>query len=895
MSMEILETQIYRGANLWAPVQAIRFLLDIGELEERPTNTIPGFYENLTTTIPTMFEHRCSVGKRGGFFERVEEGTWMGHVLEHTALELQNLAGQDVGYGKARTAYDAEGNARHGIYHVVFEYEQEDVGLAAGKLAKRLLESWIWPERDRDFNFQEELHRLIRLAERKAYGPSTRALVEEAKRRDIPVQRLDENRSLVQLGHGTYQRRVWATVTSATGDIAVDIAANKELTSRLLRNVGIPVPDARTVEDEDEAVAAARRIGYPVVVKPLDGNHGRGVGINLADEAAVRAHYPAASEASRGGTVLVESYITGKDYRILVVGGKVVAVAERVPAHVVGDGQHTLRELVEITNADPRRGIGHEKILTRIALDAGALALAERQGYGADDVPPAGVSVQLALTGNMSTGGTSIDRTDEIHPDNFAIASQAARIIGLDVAGIDFLTPDITRSVREVGGAICEVNAGPGFRMHTHPTEGIPRDVARPVLDLIFTPGSSGRVPIVAVTGTNGKTTTCRMVAHILKMAGRKVGLTSTEGIEIDGMQIAAGDMSGPQSARMVLQNPAIDAAVLETARGGLLRSGLGYDRADVAIVTNVAEDHMGLKGIYTLEDLAKVKAVVAASTGRSGTVVLNADDERVARMSRLAHGRVVYFTLASGGPEASPVTARHLRNGGLVLGLSETAQGEVIALWERREIGLIRVADIPATFGGRARVNVANALAAAAAAIGLGIDPACIREGLRTFDATYDQSPGRLNLVEVGPGQALIDYCHNAHGMSALADFVTRLAPARTLAVVNLAGDRRAEDIVEYTAIAARAFDEFIVTENLDLRGRATGEMAAAIESGLRQAGVAPERIDVELDEPTAVRAALTRLAPGTLAVLLVDKPAIAWDAVKAHRETGALAAVAG
>jgi cyanophycin synthetase len=501
----------------------------------------------------------------------------------------------------------------------------------------------------------------------------------------------------------------------------------------------------------------------------------------------------------------------------------------------------------------------------------------------------------LALTGNMSTGGTSIDRTDEIHPDNFAIASQAARIIGLDVAGIDFLTPDITRSVREVGGAICEVNAGPGFRMHTHPTEGIPRDVARPVLDLIFAPGSSGRVPIVAVTGTNGKTTTCRMVAHILKVAGRKVGLTSTEGIEIDGTQIAAGDMSGPGSARMVLQNPAVDAAVLETARGGLLRSGLGYDRADVAIVTNVAEDHMGLKGIHTLEDLAAVKAVVAASTGRSGTVVLNADDERVARMSRVAHGRVVYFTLASGGPEASPVTARHLRNGGLVLGLSETAQGEVIALWERREIGLIRVDDIPATFGGRARVNVANALAAAAAAIGLGIDPACIREGLRTFDATYDQSPGRLNLVDVGPGRALIDYCHNAHGMAGLADFVTRLAPARTLAVVNLAGDRRAEDVVEYTAIAGRAFDEFIVTENLDLRGRAPGEMAAAIESGLNRAGVTPERISVELDEPTAVRSALTRLEPGALAVLLVDKPAIAWDAVKAHRETGVLVGAAG
>jgi cyanophycin synthetase len=447
--MEVLETQIYRGANYWAPMPAIRLLLDIGELEERPTNTIPGFYDKLIATLPGMVEHQCSVGTRGGFFERVREGTWMGHVLEHTALELQTLAGQRVGYGKARGARDERGETRHGIYHVVYEYDQVDVGLEAGHLAKRLLESWIWPERDGAFDYHTELEALIRLAERKAYGPSTRALVEEAQRRDIPVQRLDDDRSLVQLGHGMYQQRLWASVTSKGSDIAVDIAADKELTSRLLRNVGIPVPVSRTVEDEDEAVRAAERIGYPVVVKPLDGNHGRGVGINLADEAAVRAHFPVALRASRTGIAIVESYIVGKDYRILVVGGKVVAVAERVPAHVVGDGQHTLQELVAITNADPRRGVGHERVLTRITLDAAALALAARQGCGPGDVPPAGTTVQLALTGNMSTGGTAIDRTDEIHPENYAIASQAALVIGLDVAGIDFIAPDIAQSVRE--------------------------------------------------------------------------------------------------------------------------------------------------------------------------------------------------------------------------------------------------------------------------------------------------------------------------------------------------------------------------------------------------------------------------------------------------------------
>jgi cyanophycin synthetase len=881
--MEILETQIYRGANLWAPMPAIRLLVDIGELEERPTNAIPGFYDKLTTTLPGMVEHFCSVGRRGGFFERVREGTWMGHVLEHTALELQSLAGQRVGYGKARSARDERGAVRRGIYQVVYEYEQEDVGIAAGHLAKRLLESWIWPERDPDFAYQAGLEDLIRLAERKGYGPSTRALVEEAQRRDIPVQRLDEDRSLVQLGHGMYQQRLWASVTSKGSDIAVDIAADKELTSRLLRNVGIPVPEARTVEDAAGAVRAAGRIGYPVVVKPLDGNHGRGVGINLADEAAVRAHFPIALRESRAGTVVVESYIVGKDYRILVVGGRVVAVAERVPAHVVGDGQHTLQELVAITNADPRRGVGHEKVLTRLTLDAAALALAARQGYGPGDVPPAGTHVQLALTGNMSTGGTAIDRTDEIHPENYALASQAALVIGLDVAGIDFIAPDIAQSVREAGGAICEVNAGPGFRMHTHPTEGIPRDVARPVIDLLFPPGSPARVPIVAVTGTNGKTTTCRMIAHILKMAGRKVGFTTTDGIYIDGTQIAAGDMSGPQSARMVLQNPAIDAAVLETARGGMLRSGLGYDRANVAVVTNVAPDHLGLRGIHTLEDLARVKAIVAGSTDRDGTTVLNADNEHTARMSRDANGRVIYFSMAAGGPDGSEVIERHLRRDGVALFLRDTPQGETMTLHDRREIGLVRVSDIPATFGSRARMNVANALAAAAACIGLGIDLACIRQGLRTFTTTYFQVPGRLNLIETRRGRVLMDYCHNAAGMAALADFVGHLSPGHTIAMLNVPGDRREEDFAEFGSIAARAFDRFIVTESADTRGRPRGAGADLLRQALLANGARPEHIAIETDEDAAIRLTLDRMEPNELAVLLVDKPAEAWSIVSA------------
>jgi cyanophycin synthetase len=902
-TLRILETRVLRGANYWAREPVIRQVVDLGVLEEFPSNKIPGFVDALVGMLPSLEDHACSLGRRGGFITRLRDGTWAGHVAEHIALEFQNLAGTDVRHGKTR------GTGEHGRYHVIFEYREEQVGIEAGRMAVALVNHLVAPDDPAfEFHLVPELESLIRLAERLAFGPSTQALIDEAAGRDIPYIRLDRF-SLVQLGQGVHQQRIRATMTSRTGGIAVDIASDKKLTNRLLDSAGLPVPRSELVDTEDAAVAAARRLGYPCVIKPLDGNHGRGVALDLRDEAAVRAAWPETVAQSRHGDVIVESYITGRDYRCLVIGGKLAAVAERVPASVTGDGVRSIRELVDATNADPRRGIGHEKVLTRIRLDANADEVLAGQGYAADDVPEAGTFVKLALTGNMSTGGTSIDRTMEAHPDNIEIAETAARVVGLDIAGIDFICPDIEIPVRETGGGIVEVNAAPGFRMHTHPTEGEPQYVAKPVIDLLFPPGAPSRIPIVAVTGTNGKTTTVRMIAHILKLMGRRIGMTSTDGIVIDGRLIKRGDMSGPKSAQMVLQNPTVDTAVFEVARGGILREGLGYDRNDVAVVTNVTGDHLGLGGIDTLGQLAGVKGVVVDAVPRSGTAVLNADDHLVARMSRHCAGRVVLFSMSKQtGEDGFDRVDGHTSRGNAAFCLEDTPQGELIVLKHGpRKMPVLYTHLVPATFGGRARMNVANALGAAAAAWSMGAHLHDIRQGLRTFTTSFFQAPGRLNMVEVAGTRVVIDYCHNVDGMRQLADFVNRMmaepqtrpgvlgAPGmaprtgRAIAVIGIPGDRRDQDQHEYGALAATAFDEIVVREDRNLRGRPPGEAAANVIAGIRavkaEGGARTVKIDKVLEESAAVRTALRHSGPGDLVVVCAD------DAVDVYRQAMALA----
>jgi cyanophycin synthetase len=871
--MKIINTQVYRGPNLYALRKVIRLRVDLGELEEYPTNRLPGFVDQLLALIPTLREHTCSYDEPGGFVRRMteDEGTWLGHVLEHVAIELQCLAGTPVSYGKTRSH-----DLPKGQYHVIYSYEEESVGLRAGELALELILHLLPPERaahdPSPFDFPAELERFIRRAQRRAFGPSTASLVHAAEQRDIPWIRLND-RSLVQLGHGKFQRRIQATVTSETKHTAVEIASDKRLTNQILEDLGLPVPRQRIVDDAEEAVAAAERLGYPVVVKPLDGNHGRGVSINLTDAEQVRTAYDKAYE--RSSYVIVETFQTGHDYRILVVNGKVVAVAERVPGHLVGDGRHTVAELVEIVNSDPRRGVGHEKVLTRLDIDHQAERLLEQAGLTVDSVLPEGEILYLRSTGNLSTGGTAIDKTDAIHYDNRIMAERAVKAVGLDVGGVDFISPDISRSYQEVGGVIVEINAAPGFRMHVAPTEGKPRDVAGPVLDMLFPRGTPYRIPIAAITGTNGKTTTTRMVGHILKLSGCHVGMTTSDGVYIDGVLTVKGDMTGPWASHLVLRDPNVDAAVLETARGGIVRSGLGWRKCKVGAVLNVASDHLGMGGVNDLEELAEVKQVIVEVAQEY--CVLNADDERVARMAEHSPARPIWVTLSRNNERVR----RHIRDHGKAVVLEEGLNGRMIVLYDGEEhIPVLWARQIPATVEGHAIHNVQNAMFAAAIALAMGVSLENVRQGLRTFTTDFFQTPGRMNFYNEHPFRVLLDYAHNAHGMASMAQTVRDLTVhGRRIGVISAPGDRRDQDILDLARAAAPGFDLILLREDDNLRDRKPGEVGDLLRRGLIEAGFPAARIAERIyDEEEAVQSALETAQPGDLVVIFGDKLDRSW-----------------
>lgn len=884
--MRVLETRVFRGPNPYGYRPVVRITLDLEELEEYPSDRLPGFTDRLVELIPTLHEHGCSYGEPGGFVRRLREGTWMGHIVEHIALELQCLAGTPVTYGKTRSVKD-----QHGVYYVVYSYLEERVGMEAGELAIRLvrrllpeeLPSALQGEERAAFDFVRERDDLISRAQDMVLGPTTASLVDEAKKRGIPAIRLDEH-SLVQLGYGKHQQRIRASVTGKSSNIAVETASDKELTIKLLGDVGVPVPRHYRVRSEEQAADAAERLGFPLVVKPLDVSHGRGVSLNLKSVEEVVAAFRIANEYT--SSVLVETYLHGKDYRVLVINYEVVAVAERVPAHVVGDGRHTIAELIELVNRDPRRGFGHEKVLTKIKLTHQSELLLERAGYTLDTVLKPDERFFLAATANLSTGGTAIDRTNEINYEAREIARRAALVVGLDVAGIDIITPDIAQPLREVGGGIVEVNAGPGFRMHLQPSEGTPRNVAKHVIDMLFPKGQPARIPILSITGTNGKTTTARMVAHILKLTGQRVGLTTTDGIYIDGELYMRGDMTGPWSARMVLKDPTVDAAVLETARGGILREGLGFDRCDVGCVLNVSNDHLGQRGVNTLEDIAEIKALVVEVVRNEGASVLNADDPLVAAMAERAEGRLVYFSM-HGGETAHERVRAHIAEGGVAVVLQAGVKGDMIAIYDAEQyIPLLWTHLIPATLEGKARHNVANALAAAAIAYAHGVSVENIRQGLRTFTTSFFQAPGRLNIFDEHPFRVLVDYGHNPAAFAAMKDLVERLRPGhpRVIGVVSAPGDRRDVDIAEVGAIAGTMFDLLILKEDDDRRGRAAGAIMGLVRRAAEGAGIDPAAVVEVGNELAAVRHALHTAEPGDLVVVFADNITGVWKTVINH-----------
>ena len=884
--MRILDRSVFVGPSVHAHFPVIRLELDLAELEAWPTGRLgPAFVDGLVAALPGLAEHGCSYREPGGFIRRMREGegTWLGHVLEHVAIELQNVAGEEVTFGKTRST------DKPGVYSVVYEYAQKEEGIAAGELAVRLLssllptelqprssvpEGWQWPTARDEF---------IRYAQRRALGPSTASLVRAAEERNIPWLRLNDQ-SLIQLGHGKYQQRIQATITGRTPHIAVELASDKEETNKILASLGLPVPKQELVQTEEAALRAAHRLGLPVVTKPYNGNHGRGISIHLTTDEEISAGFSAAREHSR--SVIVENFITGDDHRLLVVNGELIAATRRTPGHVVGDGKQTIAQLVDAVNRDPRRGIGHEKVLTRIELDAQAQMMMDRMNYTADSVPPADEIVYLRSTANLSTGGTATDVTDIIHPDNRDMAVRAIRAIGLDVGGVDFLSSNIAESYRIIGGGICEVNAAPGFRMHVSPSEGTPRDAAGPVIEMLFPPGAPSQVPIAAITGTNGKTTTARMLAHITKMGGFTPGLTTTDGVYIDGQRTVEGDMTGPVSARMVLSDPQIDIAVLETARGGLLRAGMGVPKVNVGAVLNVQSDHLGLKGIDTLEQLAELKRIVVEVA--QDCAVLNADDPLVLKMSGYTDAKILCYVTMN--PQHGLVR-EHIRAGGRACALEAGVNGQMITLYDKgSHIPLLWTHLIPATLEGRALHNVQNAMVAAAMAFSLGIKLDAIRQGLRTFDTTFFQAPGRMNVFNEHPFKVLFDYGHNAHAVAAMTDLAQRLdVTGRRIVVLAGPGDRRDEDLVAIADAVAGRFDHYICRRDDSRRGRDGDEVPRIQSRALLAAGVAQDAISIIPDEQEAIDAALHMGQPGDLLLVFADALVRSWKQIIKFRAVGA------
>lgn len=868
--MKIKDIRALRGPNYWSirRPKLIQMTIDLEEMEQKPSNTLPGFRERLEQLMPTLYDHRCSEGVPGGFFQRVDEGTWMGHVIEHVALELQTLAGMDTGFGRTR------GTGNPGEYHVVFDYVEEEAGIRAARMAVETVQSII---DQREVSLEPFIQELREIRENTRLGPSTGCIVDEAAKRGIPYIRLNKY-SLVQLGYGVNQKRIRATIASTTSSIAVDIAGDKEDTKDLLEAAQIPVPTGKIVRDEEGLQSAIQKIGYPVVIKPISGNHGKGATTNIINwDQAVKA---LAEAKVYGRSVICEKFITGYDFRVLVINNKFVCAALRTPASVIGDGVHTIEWLVNETNKDPRRGYGHEKVLTQIKLDTFTQKMLDDKGYTLETIPAEGELVLLKPTANLSTGGTSTDVTDEVHPSNIFMCERISKIIGLDICGIDIMAPNLRLPITENGGAVLEVNAAPGFRMHIEPSEGIGRNVAEPVVDMLFPQGSNGQIPIIAITGTNGKTTTTRLTAHIAKAAGYKVGFTTSDGVYIQNQLMMKGDCTGPVSAQFVLKDPTVDFAVLECARGGLLKAGLAFQQCDIAVVTNISEDHIGLGGISTIEQMAKVKAVVPETVKKNGFAILNADDDLVYEMRKNLHCNIALFSMN----ENNPRIQKHSKQGGFS---AVYENGYVTIMKGAWKIRVEKVANIPITYGGKATHNIMNTLPAILATyLYRNITVEDIRQSLQTFTPSPNQTPGRLNLFEFKHFKFLVDYAHNPAGMQLLCDFVEKMDGTPKVGVISGTGDRRDEDIREIGRISSRYFDEIIIRQDKNLRGRSAEEIVKLLVEGINENKDKKIPVTIIYNEKEAIMHAYNTVKPGSLITIMCDVVAEALDLIKDLKE---------
>jgi cyanophycin synthetase len=868
--MKIVEIKILRGPNYWSVrrPKLIQMKLDLEEMEEIPSNKIPGFKEKLVNLLPTLYEHRCSELVPGGFLSRVEEGTWMGHIIEHVALELQTLAGMDMGFGRTRTT------GKKGEYFVVFDYMEEDAGLYAAKAAFRLVESLI---NNTPYDLDEDVQKLRVIREDTRLGPSTGSIVEEAVRRGIPYIRLNQQ-SLVQLGYGIHQKRIRATIASTTSCIGVDIAGDKEETKNLLGAAEVPVPKGIILYSNQTVQQAIDQVGFPFVIKPVDGNHGKGATTNITTfEQAERA----LEEARKyGRSVICEKYITGFDFRVLVVNFKFVCAALRTPAAVRGDGEHSIQWLIEETNKDPRRGYGHEKVLTQIKIDGFTQKILDEKGYNLDTVPKKGELVLVKPTANLSTGGTSTDVTDEVHPVNVFLAERISKIIGLDICGIDIMASDLRSPLTENGGAVLEVNAAPGFRMHVEPSEGLARNAAEPVVEMLYPKGINGRIPIIAITGTNGKTTTSRLTAHICKAAGYKVGFTTSDGVYIQNQLMMKGDCTGPRSAEFVLKDPTVDFAVLECARGGILKNGLAFTNCDIAIVTNVTADHIGLGGIETLEQMAKVKQVLPETVFPHGFAILNADDDLVYAMKKDLKCQIALFSM----DENNKHIKQHCKRGGIA---AVYENGYVTIMKGNWKIRVERVTEIPITFGGKASHNIMNTLPSILACyLFRNIKVEDIRQALHTFIPSVSQTPGRLNLFEFKNFKFLADFAHNPAGLTLLCDFVNRLDGTYKVGIISGTGDRRDDDIREIGRISAKNFDEIIIRQDKHLRGRTAEEIIDLLVEGINETKNRDIPIKILQKESEAIQYAYDNVRPGAIITIMCDVVPDALNQIKKLKE---------